>query len=86
MYIWKKKLLDEIKGYYLEINSSDVKTMIFNYQYINSKYPKTIASINNTPVESTTILKYPGCNIKYDEPSTGDLELEPYKFYELGGK
>ena len=46
--------------------------MIFNHQHINEEYPKTIISINNTPVENNTIFKYLGRNIKYDKPSTGD--------------
>ena len=51
-----------------------------------------IISINNTPAENTNIFKCLGCNIKYDEPSTGDSELEmridtvQCKFYEFGKK
>ena len=43
--------------------------------------------MNNTLVENTAIFKYLACNIKYDEPSTGPLEVEihidttSYKFY-----
>ena len=63
------------------------KTMVFHHQYINDEYPKTIVNMNNTLVENTAIFKYLACNIKYDEPSTGPLELEihidttSYKFY-----
>lgn len=39
--------------------------MIFNHEYMNEEYPERIVSINNAPVESNTIFKYLGCNIKY---------------------
>ena len=51
--------------------------------------------LDNTPVKNTTIFKYLICNIssiKYNEPSTGDSELEIHinteqcKLYELGKK
>ena len=80
---------------HLEINISKTKTMIFNRQYINEEYPKKIVSIDNTPVKNTTVFKYLTCNIsniKHNEPSTGDSELEIHisieqrKLYELGKK
>ena len=64
------------KRYHVEIVILKTKRMIFNHQYINEEYPKTIVSIYNTPVENTIIFKYLGCSIKYDEPSTRDSELE----------
>ena len=76
----------------LEINKSKTKTMILNHQLTGEEYPETIVSIDNTPLDNVKIFKYLGCNIKYDEPSTGDSELEfridtaQNKFYELGKK
>ena len=59
---------------------------------INEEHPKTFASINSTRVQNTTIFKYLGCNIKYDELSTEDsgqkrrIDTAQCKFYELGKK
>ena len=52
--------------------------MILNHQYLNtdsSIYPKSIASLNNIPIENVTNFRYLGDEIKYDEPSTGDAEI-----------
>ena len=52
--------------------------MILNHQYLNtdsSTYPKSIASLNNIPIENVTNFRYLGDEIKYDEPSTGDAEI-----------
>lgn len=46
------------KRYHLEIYISKTKMMIFNHQYVNEEYPKTIVSIINIPVDNTTIFKY----------------------------
>ena len=74
----------------MEINTYKTNTMIFNHQYTTEAYPKTIAKIRNPLIANVTKFKYLGCNIKYDEPSTVDTELEmridtaKCKFYELG--
>ena len=69
--------------------------MIFNYHYINddrTTYPQTISTINNTAVENVTKFRYLGDEIKYDEPSSGDAEIDlrkqiaENKFYELSKK
>lgn len=69
--------------------------MILNYQYLNtdsSTYPKSIASLNNIQIENVTNFRYLGDEIKYNEPSTGDAEINlrivvaENKFYELGKK
>ena len=81
--------------YNLTINVSKTKTMILNHQYLNtdsSTHPKSIASLNNPPIENVTNFRYLGDEIKYDEPSTGDAEINlridvaENKFYELGEK
>ena len=88
--------LDEtFKRYNLSINVTKTKTMILNCQYLNddpTTYPATITKLNNTPVENVTKFRYLGDEIKYDEPSTGDTEVElrinvaESKFYELSKK
>ena len=69
--------------------------MIFNYHYINddrTTYPQTISTINNTAVENLTKFRYLGDEIKYDEPSSKDAEIDlrkqiaENKFYELSKK
>ena len=76
--------------YQLKINLSKTKTMILNYSQTNTTYPNSIVRLNSTPIENVTRFKYLGCNLKYDEPSTGNAELEMRidtahcKFYELG--
>ena len=69
--------------------------MILNYQYVNndiSKYPKSIAKLNEASIENVTTFRYLGDEIKYDEPSTGDAEIElrieiaENKFYQLSKK
>ena len=76
--------------YNLKINGSKTKTMILNQQYINVKYPSTISSLNTLPVENVKVFRYLGCQIKFDELGTGDIETElridcaECKFYELG--
>ena len=85
-------LCETFGRYGLEINKSKTNTMIFNNHLISQHYPGTIISIENTQIENVKVFKYLGCNIKYDEPSTGDSELEfridtaHNKFYELGKK
>ena len=76
--------------YDLTINVTKTKTMILNQQYMNSDYPTTISMLNGKQVENVKIFRYLGCQIKYDEPGTGDTETElridcaECKFYELG--
>ena len=54
-----------------------------------TSYPQTISTINNTAVENVTKFRYHGDKIKYDEPSSGDAEIDlrkpiaENKFYEL---
>ena len=88
-------LYETFSRYNLTINVSKTKTMILNYQYLNtdsSTYPKSIAILDNIPIENLTNFRYIGEEIKYDEPSTGDAEINlridvaENKFYQLGKK
>ena len=80
------------KRYHLELNKSKTKTMILNHQYLNTEYPESVITVNGEHIKNVKVFKYLGCQIKYDEPSTGNLELElridaaENKFYELGRK
>ena len=69
------KILNELfKKYRLKINISKTKTMIFNQQLENKEYPTSIASLDGEDLENVTIYRYLGCDIKYDESTTGDSE------------
>ena len=69
-------ILNELfKQYRLKINITKTKTMIFNQQLDNEEYPTTVASLNGKSLENVVIYSYLGCDIKYNESSTGDTEL-----------
>jgi len=67
------KLLDEtFSSWRLRINTSKTKTMILNCE---GEYPGSIASLNKEPVENVENYRYLGCEVKFDEPTTGKTEL-----------
>ena len=69
-------ILNELfKQYRLKINITKTKTMIFNQQLDYEEYPTTVASLNGESLENVVIYRYLGCDIKYNESSTGDTEL-----------
>ena len=55
------------------------------------EYPSTIASLNGETLENVKSYKYLGCEIKFDEPTTGNTELtlrkdmSECKFYSHAG-
>ena len=78
----------------LSINIKKTKTMIFNFElvkekYVNMCYPESIVELDNIAVENVVTFRYLGDEIKHDEPSTGDAEmnlrisLAQAKFYEI---
>ena len=84
------KLLDEIfTRYRLDINTSKTKTMILNQQYEEREYPATISTLRGCELENVKTYRYLGCEVKYDEPTTGETELNlrsdaaECKFYSL---
>ena len=83
-------LLDKtFTRYKLTINISKTKSMILNQQYENRDYPISIVSLRGYPLENVKVYTYLRCDIKYDEPLTGDTELHlradaaDCKFYAL---
>jgi len=65
--------------FHLQINISKTKTMIINYRYLNPEeetYPETIANLNGQTVENVKDFRYLGDDIKFNEPSTGDTEID----------
>ena len=84
------QLVDEtFSRYRLSINATKTKTMILNQQYENREYPISISWLNGRPLENVKTYTYLGCEIKYNEASTGDTELNlrmdtaDCKFYSL---
>ena len=65
--------------------------MIFNYniESENEVYPESIVKLQNQAIENVTTFRYLGDEIKYDEPTTGEAEvnlrisLGEAKFYEI---
>ena len=63
--------------------------MIFNQQYEGREYPSTISSLRGNDLENVKSYRYLGCEVKYDDPSTGESELNlrsdaaECKFYSL---
>ena len=83
-------LLNEtFKNYRLRINATKTKTMILNQKYEERAYPKTICSLEGEEIENVESYRYLGCEIKHDEPNTGQTELNlradvaECKFYSL---
>ena len=97
-------LNETFKRFHLSINISKTKTMIVNHHYLPNEtlacmlntcfclYPNSICNLDNSPVENVSKFRYLGDEIKNDEPSTGDAEIElridvaECKFYELSKK
>ena len=77
-------------SYHLTLNTTKTKSMILNQQYMKFEYPKSIITCKGKPIENVKIFKYLGSQIKYDEPLTGNTEIDmridvsECKFYELG--
>jgi len=66
-------LLNEtFNAWRLKINVSKTKTMILNNE---GDYPSSIATLDGEPVENVKNYKYLGCEVKFDEPTTGTTEL-----------
>ena len=65
--------------------------MIFNYEgeSENELYPESIVTLQNQSIENVTTFRYLGDEIKFNEPSTGEAEvnlrvsLAEAKFYEI---
>ena len=77
----------------LHISIKKTKTMIFNFKYMernyNSTYPESIVTLEDQPVQNVKQSRYLGDAVRFDEPSTGDAEIDlrisitQAKFYEI---
>ena len=50
--------------------------MIRNHQHIKNEYPSTICNIEGEDIENVKVFRYLGSQVKFDEPTTGDAEIE----------
>ena len=63
--------------------------MVLNHQYLSKDYPSSISSLRGIDLGNVKSYPYLGCEIKFDEPNTGDTELNlrtdaaECKFYSL---
>ena len=63
--------------------------MIINQQLDSEEYPGSIGQLEGKPLENVKTYRYLGCEIKYDEPTTGEAEINlrtdaaDTKFYSL---
>ena len=82
-------LNETFKNFRLRINATKTKSMILNQKYEEREYPKTICSLGEEVIENVEKYRYLGSEIKQDEPSTGQtelnlrLEVAECKFYSL---
>ena len=60
--------------YGMKINITKTKTMIFNH-HAAVKYPSTIVSLNGEALENVELFRYLGSDIRFNEPSTGEAEI-----------
>ena len=77
----------------LNINIQKTKTMIFNFKYVEMNYdftyPKSIVTLEDQPIENVKQFRYLGDEVRFNEPSTGDTEVDLRinialaKFYEI---
>lgn len=69
-------LNDTFKRFHLQINIGKTKTMIVNSHQHNASYSDTICSLDGKPIENIEKFRYLGDDIQYDQPSTGDAEVD----------
>ena len=69
-------MIDEIfNRYRLAIILIKTKSMILDNQYRRTDYPPFIAKLRGEKLTNIVTYRYLGCEVKYDEPKTGDAEL-----------
>ena len=68
-------LAEIFNRYRLAINVTKTKSMILNNQYTQTDYPPFIAKLRGEKLNNVVTYRYLGCELKYDEPTTGEAEL-----------
>ena len=58
----------------LSINTTKTETMIINFRE-EADYPESIITLRGIPLKNVTDFRYLGCCIKYNEPNTGETEV-----------
>ena len=57
----------------LSINATKTETMIINFA--EEVYPESIVTLRGTPLKNVKEFRYLGACIRFDEPNTGDIEI-----------
>ena len=68
-------LTDIFKEFDLHLSEGKTETMILNDER-DEDYPENIHTINGVDLKNVKIFKYLGSKINYNQPSTGDTEVE----------
>ena len=68
-------LNDVFTNYGLCINVSKTETMILNHMLLEDKYPDSIISLRNAPLQNSTEFKYLGSYISQNERNTWGIEI-----------
>lgn len=79
------------KRFGLNINIKKTKSMILNFNFTEDQaiYPQSIIQLENKAIENVKNFRYLGDEINFDEPSTGNAEIDlrisiaEAKFYEI---
>lgn len=67
-------LLDHVFTQFgLTINAKKTESMILNYQ--GEDYPPSLIKLRNIDIKNVIIFKYLGAFIHYEQPNTGDIEI-----------
>ena len=71
-------LIDSIfKRFRLKVNPTKTETMTTNrkYSYEDNSYPKSVITLDGSPIKNVENFRYLGCQIVHDQNTTGDWEV-----------
>ena len=80
------------KRFYLNINVTKTKSMIFNYDGLEDEYPGVICNLDGVDIDNVKMFIYLGANICYKDSLTGNgeinqrIESAECKYYEYAKK
>lgn len=86
-------LNDLFERFSLKLNTTKTKTMILSYNgELGPEYPTSVVKLAGKDIENVTQFRYLGSEIRFDEPGTGNAEIDfridtaQCKFYEHSKK
>ena len=60
----------------LHLSEKKTETMIFNAECDDADYPETLHTVNGIELKNVKVFKYLGSKLQYNQPGTGDTEIE----------